>query len=94
MLEIWGDKGTLRWCESEPGRLVVLEHGGQEQVYSDDTPPGALGGVDTPFGGSEAHVDALARVYGACGGEVEPRRSRRFSVIRGDYAALAGYLAG
>ena len=38
--------------------------------------------------------DALARVYGACGGEVEPRRSSRFSVIRGDYAALAGYLAG
>ena len=63
VLEIWGDRGTLRWCESEPGRLVVLEHGGREQVYSDDTPPGALGGVDTPFGGSAAHVDALARVY-------------------------------
>ena len=42
---------------------MVLEHSGQEQVYSDDTPPGALGGVDTPFGGSAAHVDALARVY-------------------------------
>ena len=38
--------------------------------------------------------DALARVYGACGGEVEPRRPSRFSVIRGDYAALAWYLAG
>ena len=63
VLEIWGDRGTLRWCESEPGRLVVLEHSGQEQVYSDDTPPGALGGVDTPFGGSAAHIDALARVY-------------------------------
>jgi len=63
MFEIWGDKGTMQWCESEPGRLVILEHDGAEQVYTDDTPPGALGAVDTPFGGSEAHIDALARVY-------------------------------
>ena len=38
--------------------------------------------------------DALARVYAACGGDIEPRRPRRISLIRGDYAALVGYLAG
>ena len=63
VFEIWGDKGSMRWWESDPGKLVIIDVAGERQEYRDDTPPGAPGGVSTPFGGSEAYVDALARIY-------------------------------
>ncbi len=64
VFEIWGDKGSMRWWESAPGKLVVLAPTGEQQVYSDDNSAlGAPGGVSTPFGGSDAYVEALARVY-------------------------------
>lgn len=61
--EITGDKGAMRWCESEPGRLVLVSNEGEETVLTDTTAPGGICGVDTPFGGSEAYVEALARIY-------------------------------
>lgn len=62
--EITGDKGAMRWCESDPGRLILVSNEGEEKVYTDQTAPGGIGGVETPFGGSEAYIEALARVYG------------------------------
>lgn len=62
-LEITGDNGAMRWRECEPGRLVLIANDGTEKVLTDNTAPGALGGVTTPFAAGEAYVEALARVY-------------------------------
>jgi len=64
VLEVLGDKGSIRWWESSANELVVLGNDGEKQLYKDENAaPSALGGVDTPFGGSDAYVEALARVY-------------------------------
>ena len=64
VLEVLGDKGAIRWWESTSNELVVLGNDGEKELYKDENAaPGALGGVDTPFGGSDAYVEALARVY-------------------------------
>ena len=64
MLEVLGDKGAIRWWEGSSNELVVISNDGKREVYKDENAaPGALGGVDTPFGGSDAYIEALARVY-------------------------------
>lgn len=62
-LEITGDNGAMRWRECEPGKLILVSNNGEEKVLTDNTAPGALGGVDTPFVAGDAYVEALARVY-------------------------------
>lgn len=64
VLEVLGDKGSIRWWESSSNELVVLDNYGHKEFHKDENAaPGALGGVTTPFGGSEAYIEALARVY-------------------------------
>ena len=64
VLEVLGDKGAIRWWESSSNELVVIGNDGEREVYKDENAAsGALGGVDTPFGGSDAYIEALARVY-------------------------------
>lgn len=64
VFEITGDTGSMRWCESNPGTLVLVANDATKKVLTDKTAPGAIGGVDTPFAAGEAYVEALARVYG------------------------------
>lgn len=63
VVEITGDDGAMRWCECEPGKLTLVANDGTKKVFTDQTAPGAIGGVTTPFVSGEAYVEALARVY-------------------------------
>ena len=63
VFEITGDTGSMRWCESNPGTLVLVANDATKKVLTDKTAPGAIGGVDTPFVAGDAYVEALARVY-------------------------------
>ena len=63
VFEITGDTGSMRWCESNPGTLVLVTNDGTKKTLTDKTAPGAIGGVDTPFVAGDAYVEALARVY-------------------------------
>lgn len=63
VFEISGDTGSMRWCESDPGTLVLVANDGTKKTFTDKTAAGAIGGVDTPFVAGDAYVEALARVY-------------------------------
>ena len=62
-MEIVGDSRSMRWSESRPGRLALVDASGKEEEFVDDTAPVELGAADAPFVAGEAHVDALAKVY-------------------------------
>jgi predicted dehydrogenase len=63
VFEIAGDTGSMRWCESDPGTLVLVANDGTKKTFTDKTAAGAIGGVDTPFVAGDAYVEALARGY-------------------------------
>lgn len=63
VFEITGDTGSMRWCESNPGTLVLVANDATKNVLTDKTAPGSIGGVDTPFVAGDAYVEALTRVY-------------------------------
>lgn len=65
LIEVTGDKGSLAWFQSAPGRLTLRAVDGTEQILGDggtpavENPPFA----PEPFGGTPAFVDALAEIY-------------------------------
>lgn len=63
VFEITGDTGSMRWCESNPGTLILVANDATKKVLTDKTAPGSIGGVDTPFVAGDAYVEALTRVY-------------------------------
>ena len=61
VFEITGDTGSMRWCESNPGTLVLVANDATKKVLTDKTAPGAIGGVDTPFVAGDAYVEVPLR---------------------------------
>lgn len=76
--EITGDKASMSWKQSEPGKLVVVTGEGEEKVYSDATASGQPAkGVNGPFGANDAYIEALARVYREFAESLQGRKQRK-----------------
>lgn len=61
--ELTGDKAALRWCQSEPARLVLTDLAGSEKLFTDASASGIGTDTDRPFGDNAAYIAALADVY-------------------------------
>ena len=64
-LEVFGDKGSLRWSQGDADRLFLCGLDGAEQTFSGGISPGerpkAL--APSPYGNNPAYVAALAETY-------------------------------
>lgn len=65
IIEVCGDKGALRWQQSEPHRLVLRGLDGAEQLFSGGPSAGDRPSVLTPapYGNNPAYIAALAETY-------------------------------
>jgi len=63
-IEVFGDKGALRWSQSEADRLFLRGLDGAEQVFSGGTAAGErLPAPPAPYGNNPAYIAALAETY-------------------------------
>ncbi len=76
-VEISGDKATLLWRQSDPGRIRLLMADGSEKNLVDKSVSGVeKGPMEQPYGANAAHVEALARVYQDFADELDGKRKR------------------
>ena len=61
--QIYGDKAAMLWKQSDPGVIRLRAVDGTVTVIGDSIPPPDPPCPPTPFGGSEAYVEALAKSY-------------------------------
>ena len=61
--EITGDKAAMRWRQSDPGHLRIIDVEGHERVIKDASASGEDSAWDKPYGANDAYIEALSRVY-------------------------------
>ena len=64
-IEVFGDKGALRWSQSEADRLFLRTFDGAEQTFSGGPSAGERPSVPppSPYGNNPAYIAALAETY-------------------------------
>ena len=64
-LEVFGDKGALRWSQAEADRLFLRGLDGTEQTFSGGsaTGEGQAALTPSPYGNNPAYIAALAETY-------------------------------
>ncbi|MCL1919921.1 MAG: Gfo/Idh/MocA family oxidoreductase [Kiritimatiellaeota bacterium] len=63
-IEVYGEKGSVRWSQSAPDRLVLRDLSLAEEVYTGGLPAAERGPqAQQPYGDNDAYIAALAETY-------------------------------